>query len=83
MIRIKHIAAGLAARAMLTTSAIAHEAPAAGPYAFAKGHAGAAAASHWSGGPPHMAAPRFGESEAQPRDLPGGVCDVGDNAMIC
>ncbi|WP_076860233.1 hypothetical protein [Bradyrhizobium mercantei] len=81
MTGIKHVAAGLIALAMLTTSAMAHEAPAAGLYALAKGHA--AAAGHWSGGPPRMAAPRFGESEALPQEQPGGVCDHGDNPMIC
>ena len=79
MNRIKHVAADLVALAMLTTSAMAHDVPAAGSYAFMKGHA---AAGHWSGGP-RMAAQRFGETEALPQDQPGGVCDHGDNPMIC
>lgn len=83
MTGIKHVAAGLVALAMLTTSAMAREVSVAGPSALVKGHAGAAAAGHWSGGPPRMPAPRLGESEALPRDQPGGVCDHGDNAMIC
>ncbi|MGY4478902.1 hypothetical protein [Bradyrhizobium sp. USDA 3364] len=80
MIRVKHVAAGLVALAMLTGSAMAREVPAAGPYAFAKGHS---FAGRWSGGPPRMEAPRFGESEALPQEQPGGVCDHGDNPMIC
>ncbi|MCC8982168.1 hypothetical protein [Bradyrhizobium acaciae] len=80
MIGIKHVAAGLVALAMLTTSAMAREVPAAGPYAFVKGHPGA---NHWSGAALRAPALRFGESEALPRDQPGGVCDHGDNAMIC
>jgi hypothetical protein len=83
MTRIKDVAAGLVALAMLTTTAIAHETPAGGLYAFGKGHAGAAAASRWSGDPPRMPVPHVGGSEALPRDQPGGVCDHGDNAMIC
>lgn len=81
MSRIKQVAAALTALAMLTTPAMAHETPAAGPSAFVKGHA--TVGSHGSSGPPRMAAPYFGESEALPRDQPGGVCDHGDNAMIC
>ncbi|WP_375783336.1 hypothetical protein ACE10Z_26170 [Bradyrhizobium sp. Pha-3] len=81
MTTIKHVAAGLVALAMLTTSAMAREVPLAGPYSFAKGHAGAG--SHWSGNPPRMPALRFGESDGVPREQPGGVCDHGDNAMIC
>ncbi|MVT68323.1 hypothetical protein GPL21_24810 [Bradyrhizobium pachyrhizi] len=79
MSRIKQVAAALTALATLTGAAMAHEVPAAGPSALAKSHA----AGRWSGGPPRMAAPHFGESEALPRDQPGGVCDHGDNAMIC
>ncbi|UFX48580.1 hypothetical protein HAP47_0018720 [Bradyrhizobium sp. 41S5] len=80
MITIKHVAAGLLALAMLTTSAVAREVPA-GPSAFVKGHA--AAAGRWGGGPPRMAVSRSGEFETLLRDQPGGVCDHGDNAMIC
>lgn len=80
MTGIKHVAAGLVAFAMLTTSAMAREVPATGPSALVRSHA---AASRWSSGPPRMPAPYFGESEALPRDQPGGVCDHGDNAMIC
>ncbi|WP_420971265.1 hypothetical protein [Bradyrhizobium sp. B120] len=80
MTTIKHVAAGLVALAMLTTSAMAREVPA-GPSAFVKGHT--AAAGRWGGGPPRMAVPRYGEFETLPRDQPGGVCDHGDNAMIC
>ncbi|GKQ49167.1 hypothetical protein [Bradyrhizobium sp. Ce-3] len=79
MIGMRHIAAGVVALAMLTTSAMARDVPPAGPSGFARAHS----ASHWSGGPPRMAAPRFGDTEALPRDQPGGVCDSGDNAMIC
>ncbi|MGY3445903.1 MULTISPECIES: hypothetical protein [unclassified Bradyrhizobium] len=79
MTAMRHIAAGLVALAMLTTSAMARDMPLAGPYGFAR----ARAASHWSGAPPHMQAQRFGDTEALPRDQPGGVCDHGDNAMIC
>jgi hypothetical protein len=68
MTTIKHVAAGLLALGMLTTSAMAREVPA-GPSAFLKGHAAAAG--------------RWGEFETLPRDQPGGVCDHGDNAMIC
>ncbi|MGN8547505.1 hypothetical protein ACQPTN_23095 [Bradyrhizobium sp. 13971] len=77
---IKQVAAALTALAMLTGAAMAHEVPAAGPSALVKSHA---APGRWNGGPPRMAVSRFGESEAVPRDQPGGVCDHGDNAMIC
>lgn len=80
MTGIKHVAAGLLALAVMTASAMARDVPAAGPNALVKGHP---AASRWSGGPPRMAAPSFGDTEALPRDQPGGVCDHGDNAMIC
>ncbi|MGF6310166.1 hypothetical protein ABIB82_003209 [Bradyrhizobium sp. i1.8.4] len=79
MTTITYVAAGLLALAMLTTSAMAREVPAAGPYAFVKSHP---AASRW-GGLPRIPAPHFGDAEALPRDQPGGVCDHGDNAMIC
>ncbi|GIQ73364.1 hypothetical protein [Bradyrhizobium sp. RD5-C2] len=80
MTTIKHVAASLLALAMLATSAMAREVPA-GPSALVKGHA--AATGRWNGGLPRMAVPRFGELETLPRDQPGGVCDHGDNAMIC
>ena len=79
MIGMRHIAAGLVALAMLTASAMARDVPPAGPYGPARAHT----ASHWSGGLPRMAASRFGDTEPLPRDQPGGVCDHGDNAMIC
>lgn len=79
---IKRVAVGLIALAMLTGSA-AGASPAAGFYPPAKGHAGAVAGKGWSGGPPRMTAPHSADTEALPRDQPGGVCDHGDNAMIC
>ncbi|OKO80110.1 hypothetical protein [Bradyrhizobium sp. NAS96.2] len=81
MTTIKCVEAGLVALVMLTASAMAREVHAAGPSAFAKGHA--AATGRGGGGPPRLVAPRFGEFETLPRDQPGGVCDHGDNAMIC
>lgn len=78
----KRVAAGVVALAMLT-GATAGASPAAGFYPPAKGHAGVAAGRGWSGGPPRMVAPRAGDTEALSRDQPGGVCDHGDNAMIC
>lgn len=45
MTTIKHVAAGLLALGMLTTSAMAREVPA-GPSAFLKGHAAVAIAEH-------------------------------------
>lgn len=80
MTTIKHVAAGLLALGMLTTSAMAREAPL-GPYAFAKEHA--ATVGRGGDGTARMAVPRFGEFETLPRDQPGDVCDHGDNAMIC
>lgn len=79
---IKRAAAGLIALAILTGSA-ASASPAAGFSPPAKGHAGAVAGKGWGGGLPRMTAPHVGDTETLPRDQPGGVCDHGDNAMIC
>ncbi|MHC2334952.1 hypothetical protein [Bradyrhizobium sp. USDA 4454] len=76
MTAMSHIAAGLIALAILTTSAMARDVPMEGRFGFARAHP----ASHWSGGSPHLPASHF---ETLPRDQPGGVCDHGDNAMIC
>ncbi|AUC96766.1 MULTISPECIES: hypothetical protein [Bradyrhizobium] len=82
MMVAKYVAAGLVALAMLTGSA-AGASPAAGFYPPAKGHTGTVAGRGWSGGLPRMTAPHVGDTETRPRDQPGGVCDHGDNAMIC
>ncbi|MBR0895444.1 hypothetical protein JQ616_10840 [Bradyrhizobium tropiciagri] len=79
MTAIKCVAAGLVAVAMLTASALARDIPQAGPSGGGHAHA----AGHWSGAPLHMQPLRFGDTEAPPRNPPGGVCDHGDNAMIC
>ena len=83
MTSIKHIAAGLIALAMVTTSAMAHQTSVAGSFTVMRGHASVPAAGHWDDNPPRMSARRFGDSEALPQDRPGGVCDHGDNPMIC
>lgn len=83
MTGIKQVAAGLVALALLTTSAVASDMATAGPFAVVKGHEHGPAAGRWIGGLSHMPSSRIGEPEALPPDQPGGVCDHGDNAMIC
>jgi hypothetical protein len=79
MTGIKHIAAGLMAFAMFTSSAVASTV-AREPFAVMKSRTNVATAGH---GPLRLSAPYLGETETGSQDHPGGVCDHGDNAMIC
>lgn len=78
MTPIKCLSVAMIAIAMLTTSAMAH--------ASASGRYGSAIASprgQWTDSNARMPAPSAGEVSAAPHDEPGGVCDHGDNPMIC
>jgi hypothetical protein len=72
---IKHLSASLIAITMLAAPAMAHENFAAKHFIVMKGNPGAAS-DRWIYG--HASA-----SETSVHDVPGGVCDAGDNPRIC
>jgi hypothetical protein len=83
MTLFKLFSAGLIAAAMLTTSALTHEASAAERYVARKHDASAAPADQWLYSHARMPATAASESDLSPQDQPGGVCDAGDNPRIC
>jgi hypothetical protein len=78
MTTLKFLLAGLIATGLLIMPAGAHE------IATAKRHdvmRGIASSDNWIYGNDRIPAPRAFSSP--PHDEPGGVCDFGDNPMIC
>ena len=76
MMTIKFLLAGLIASGLLTMPVGAHE------NAITKRHDVTRGSSdNWIYGNARIPAPRAISSP--PHDEPGGVCDFGDNAMIC
>ena len=78
MTTIKFLLAGWIASGLFTMPAGAHE------NATTKRHdviRGTASSDNWIYGNARIPAPRAFSS--LPHDEPGGVCDFGDNAMIC
>ena len=71
----KLLSMGLIAIAMLTTSAKAHAGSVAGQYDVRKDNPSAYPAGHRIYSHARIPAPHA--------DQPGGVCDHGDNPMIC
>lgn len=83
MITIKFLSAGLIAAVMFTTSADAHENFVTRQYPAMKGHAIASSSGRWYYSNARIPTPYVREFATPPHDEPGGVCDAGDNAMIC
>lgn len=81
MTTIRILRAGFVAAAMLATPAVAHENSFAEQYVVLKDNARASASARRIYGHVRMTAPHvgFGASAHEP----GGVCDHGDNPMIC
>lgn len=80
---IKILSAGLIAVAMVATPAVAHENSVAEQYVVLKGNAGAAFSTRRIYGHARITAPHVGGLGTSAHDEPGGVCDHGDNPMIC
>lgn len=78
MTTMKFLSAGLIGIAMLTTSAMAREHLTAERHAVRKENA-QHHVGRWIYSHPRIPA----ASDSSPRNEPGGVCDQGDNAMIC
>ena len=83
MITIKRLSAGLIAAVMFTISADAHESSVTRPHVVTKGNANASSAGRWIRSNARIPKPHIGEFATPPDHEPGGVCDFGDNPMIC
>jgi hypothetical protein len=80
---VKLLSVGLIAAAMLAAPAMARESHAATHHISERAHASASLTGHYTD--PH---PRVPESHAravapESGNEPGGICDFGDNPMIC
>jgi hypothetical protein len=83
MTPIKLLSAGLIAAAMLATPAMAHENRLAKRHVSERANASASLTSRYTDRHVRIIAPRVRALPAAPEYGPGGVCDVGDNPMIC
>ena len=81
MTPVKYLSAGLIAIAMLTTSAMAHGVPE--HYALPRGNAAVVLPGPWIESHARTPAPAVGNFSTSSRTVPGGVCDHGDDPMIC
>lgn len=82
MTQIRYLSAGLMAIAMLTISVVGQESFAAERLTARSEHASGSHAGHWIFSRAPASAPSA-QSEMSPHNEPGGVCDQGDNPMIC
>ena len=84
MTTIKLLSAGLIATVMFTASADAHANSVANRHVAMKGNASvASSAGRWIYSDVRIPTSHAGELTTPPHDDPGGVCDHGDNGMIC
>jgi hypothetical protein len=83
MTAIKLLSTGLIATFMFTMSAAAHENVSTKRCMEMKDNASASSTDCWNYGNAHILAPHAGEFAARPHDEPGGICDHGDDPMIC
>ena len=83
MTTIKLLSAGLIAAVMFTISAAAHENPVTEPHVVTKGDASASSTGDWIRSNARIVTPQGGKLATPPSNEPGGVCNFGDNAMIC
>lgn len=81
MTTIKCLLAGLFATGLLTMSAAAHETATTMEYPVMRGAASVASGGDWTYGNARI--PASHALSMPRRDEPGGVCDHGDNPMIC
>jgi hypothetical protein len=81
MTTIKLLSAGLIATFMFTVSAAAHENISTRRCLEMKDNA--SGSSCWNYGNARIPAPHLGKFAVRPHDETDGICDHGDNAMIC
>ena len=80
---VKLLSAALIATCMFTVSAVAHETISARRCVEVKDNAGASSTDCWNDGHARIPAPHAGKFAVRPHDETDGICDHGDNAMIC
>ncbi|MCA6121545.1 hypothetical protein J6500_06440 [Bradyrhizobium sp. WSM 1704] len=78
---VKCLSAGLIAVAMFTTSAMAHSVPE--RYEPSRANAAIVLPGPWLENHARMPASAVANFSASSRSMPGGVCDHGDDPMIC
>jgi hypothetical protein len=83
MTTIKLLSAGLIAAVMFTISTDAHENSVTKPHVVTKGNASASSTGRWIRSNARIPKPHIGEFATPPDHEHGGVCDFGDNPMIC
>ena len=83
MAAIKLLSTALIATFMFTISADAHENVSTKRCMEMKDNGSASSTDCWNYGNAHISAPHTGEYAMRPQDESGGICDHGDNAMIC
>ena len=83
MMSVKCLSAGLLAIAMLSASTTAQAMSVSVRHELVKGRVSSAAPGQWIDSRARMHAPFAGEISNSPQNAPGGVCDNGDDPMIC
>ena len=83
MTTIKLLSAGLIATVMFTVPADAHGNSLTQRYVATKGDASVFSTGRWAYGNARIPTPQVGKFATPRARAPGGVCDVGDNGMIC
>jgi hypothetical protein len=83
MTAIKLLSTALIATFMFTIPAVAHENAATKRCVEMKDNTSASSTDCWNYSRAYIPAPHVGQYAMRPHDEPGGICDHGDNAMIC
>jgi hypothetical protein len=83
MMPAKCLSAGLLAIAMLSAPVTAQAMSVSPRHELVKSRVSVSTPGQWIDGRARLHAPFAGEITAKPQNAPGGVCDSGDDPMIC